>query len=113
MFTIKFYSGDGCRQIIREAESFTILRSYADDKSEPFVAAEITLHQKVGFESCRIDIGDERAPRPDGWPPIFAKAIIENSTGRTTEIIGQNGPSVAPRSNSKPTKSNAGDWMGV
>lgn len=91
MFTIKFYSGDGCRQIIREAESFTILRSPDTSGS-----AEITLHQKVGFESCRIDIGDERVQRPDGWPPIFAKAIIENSSGRTTEIVGQRGPSFQP-----------------
>ncbi len=94
MFTIKFYSGDGCRQIIREAESFTILRS-PDMSGE----AEITLHQKVGFESCRIDIGDDSASgpiRPEGWPPLFAKAIIENSAGRTTEIVGDNGPVFRP-----------------
>ena len=91
MFTIKFYSGDGCRQIIREAESFTILRSPAGERD--FVA-EITLHQKVGFESCRIDVGDESVERPEGWPPVFAKAIIENSAGRTTEIVGDRGPAI-------------------
>lgn len=88
MFTIKFYSGDGCRQIIREAESFTILRPPLGEDG----TAEITLHQKVGFESSRIDIGDERVQRPEGWPPIFAKAIIENSFGRTTEVVGSRGP---------------------
>lgn len=79
MFTIKFYSADGYRQIIRSAESFTILRS--KDGS-----AEITLHDKnPGFDT-RVDIagGD---PAPDAWPRVFAKAIIENAAGRTTEII--------------------------
>jgi hypothetical protein len=88
MFTIKFYSNDGCRQIIREAESFTILRAPINS-TEPD-GAEITLHQKSG-ESCRIDIADDGPNgtiRPDGWPPAFAKAIIENAAGRTTEIIG-------------------------
>jgi hypothetical protein len=28
-FTIKFYSGDGCRQIIKQADSFTILKTAA------------------------------------------------------------------------------------
>jgi hypothetical protein len=86
MFTIKFYSGDGCRQIIREAESFTILRCPPGPDDDG--SAEITLHQKVGFESCRIDIGDDsKCSLPEGFPPRFAKAIIENSAGRTTEII--------------------------
>ena len=52
--------------------------------------ASVALHQKLGFESCRIDIGDDSPSgpiRPEGWPPVFAKAIIENSAGRTTEII--------------------------
>lgn len=96
-FTIKFYSGDGCRQIIREAESFTILRCPPGPDDDG--SAEITLHQKVGFESCRIDIGDDGpngVKRPNGWPPLFAKAIVENSAGRTTEIIQvkPRGPSV-------------------
>jgi hypothetical protein len=87
MFTIKFYSGDGCRQIIREAESFTILRT-PPECTDP-KGAEITLHQKSG-ESCRIDIADDGPSGPkraEGWPPIFAKAIIENAAGRTTEIV--------------------------
>ena len=94
-FTIKFYSGDGCRQIIREAESFTILRCPPGPHDDG--AVEITLHQKVGFESCRIDVGDDGPNGPkreEGWPPLFAKAIIENSAGRTTEIIGVGGPAV-------------------
>ena len=85
-FTIKFYSGDGCRQIIREAESFTILRCPPGPDDDG--SAEITLHQKGGFESCRIDIGDDsKCSLPEGFPPRFAKAIIENSAGLTTEII--------------------------
>lgn len=96
MFTIKFYSGDGCRQIIREAESFTILRCSPGPDDDG--SAEITLHQKVGLESCRIDIGDDsKCSLPEGFPPRFAKAIIENSAGRTTEIIQAKprGPSVS------------------
>jgi hypothetical protein len=87
MFTIKFYSGDGCRQIIRQADSFTILRSPIG--SEEDYSAEITLHQSNG-ESCRIDIGDDGPngqKRAEGWPPLFGKAIIENAAGKTTEII--------------------------
>lgn len=80
MFTIKFYSSDGFRQVIREADSFTILRNSQG-------TAEITLHQKSAGESCRIDIDDDNKPRDAGWPPAFGKAIIENAAGRTTEII--------------------------
>lgn len=87
MFTIKFYSGDGCRQIIREAESVTVLR---DPRGTEEPMAEVTMHYKNG-ESARIDVGSDR-PRQEGWPPLFAKAIIENAAGRTTEIIGSLGP---------------------
>lgn len=83
MFTIKFYSGDGCRQIIREAESFTILRCPPGNDDG---TAEITLHQKDGSRDSRIDIADD-SKQPDGWPPRYAKAIIENSFGKTTEIV--------------------------
>lgn len=82
MFTIKFYSNDGCRQIIREAESFTILR--CPPGPEDNGAAEITLHQKSQSDDCRFDIA---AGNEDAWPPRFFKAIIENSAGKTTEII--------------------------
>jgi hypothetical protein len=78
MFTIKFYGDGGFRQVIKEAESFTILR---DEDG----CAEITLHQKAGIDDARIDISD--SPRPIDAPPAFAKAIIENAAGRTTEII--------------------------
>jgi hypothetical protein len=79
MFTIKFYSTgpSGSRQVITEANSFTILR--ADDGT-----AEITLHQKSG-DDTRVDIND--APAQDGWPPRYESAIIENSAGKTTEMI--------------------------
>lgn len=92
-FTIKFYSDDGFRQIIRTAESFTILRGGNE--------AEITLHQKNPADDSRIDI---KAPAdladPNVYPPRYAKAIIENEHGRTTEIIvlgSMPGPMPAPR----------------
>lgn len=83
MFTIKFYSNDGYRSIIKEAESFTILRG-GDG------GAEITLHQKNSLDDSRIDIGDDGPNGPtrlSDWPPVYGKAIIENSAGKTTEII--------------------------
>lgn len=84
MFTIKLYTGggpDGYKQRILSADSFTILRG--DDGS-----AEITLHN--GNDGKRYDIGfvDPEKPRPDGWPDIWERAIIENVAGRTTEMIG-------------------------
>ena len=84
MFTIKFYSTGpnspgGYRQVIKQAESFTILRS--DDGS-----AEITLHQKDQSYDTRIDIGD--CSTAEGYPPRFESAIIENAAGKTTEMIG-------------------------
>jgi hypothetical protein len=85
MFTIKFYNTGpgGYRQVIKQAESFTVLR--ADDGT-----AEITLHQKDQSDDRRIDIADcsaSSAPRPEGWPPCFESAIIENAAGKTTEMI--------------------------
>lgn len=82
MFTIKFYNTgpNGFRQVIKQAESFTILRG--DDGT-----AEITLHQKDPTDDRRIDIADVGPPRPDGWPPCFESAIIENAAGKTTEMI--------------------------
>lgn len=94
MFTIKFYSGDGYRQVIKEADSFTVLR--CDE------GAEITLHHKNPADDCRIDIADEWPNGPkrcEGWPPVFGKAIIENAAGRTTEIITIGAPlGLSPRS---------------
>ena len=83
MFTIKFYSADGYRQIIREAESFTILRG----PHEQLGSAEITLHQKNPADDRRYDVKDENALLTADSPQCFAKAIIENSAGRTTEIV--------------------------
>lgn len=81
MFTIKFYSEDGFRQVIQEAESFTILRGAGE--------AEITLHKRAPLEDCRFDIKDESIEMPIDYagPPRFGKAIIENAAGRTTEIV--------------------------
>ncbi len=83
MFTVKFYNESGSRIVLKEAESFTILKSL--DGS----GAEISLHQKNSADDIRIDIGyEENVGRDVNWPPIYQKAIIENSHGRTTEIIG-------------------------
>jgi hypothetical protein len=82
MFTVKFYSDDGCRQVIKSAESFTILRAPRDEGG-----TEITLHQKSQADDCRIDIGPVGTERLEGWPPIYQTAIIENALGKTTEII--------------------------
>lgn len=76
MFTIKFYRDSRMR--IFEAESFTVLRG---DDGE----AEITIHQKNG-EDFRRDVGITRE-NPDEWPEVFDRAIIENGSGRTTEVI--------------------------
>lgn len=80
MFTIKLYNGD--RQKIMEAEGFTILHGEGGD-------AEITLHRprvpSGEYNDVRYDIsGDEQKP---DYPEVFGKAIIENSMGKTTEII--------------------------
>lgn len=85
MFTIKFYSTgpnspEGYRQVIKEAESFTILRS--DDGT-----AEITLHQKDQGLDTRFDIKSESARECSYSAPCFESAIIENSAGKTTEMI--------------------------
>lgn len=79
MFTVKFYSDDGYRQLIRSAESLTILKGEGDE-------AEITLHQRNQSEDSRIDIKHD-VLRDPSWPQVFAKAIIENAAGRTTQII--------------------------
>jgi hypothetical protein len=88
MFTIKLYSDDGYRIIVKSAESFTILRSEDGE-------AEITLHQRNPGDDCRIDIKSGN-PAP-GWPPVFAKAIIENAAGKTTEIIALRPVPIADR----------------
>lgn len=74
MFTVKAYTTGKTK--IYEAESFTILRS--GDESE------ISMHMLHGID-VRIDVGE--GDRPDGWPPFFDRVIIENSNGKTTEII--------------------------
>jgi hypothetical protein len=90
MFTIKFYSHEpdspdgrtGYRQRILSAESFTILRNAT--------GAEITLHQRNPIEDYRVDIGPDLGEASI----VYQKAIIENSTGKTTEIIAASGPLV-------------------
>lgn len=80
MFTIKLYSEDGYRSVIKSAESFTILREGGE--------AEITLHQRNPAEDSRVDIRhSEKSNRAPEFPPSFGKAIIENAAGRTTEMV--------------------------
>lgn len=85
MFTIKFYSDNGYRQRIIEAESFTILRGGDDG------GAEITLHQKNQTDDRRIDVGPN-VERETYMPPLYQRAIIENAAGKTTEIISCDAP---------------------
>lgn len=80
MFTIKLYGQNNYRQRILEAESFTILRS--DDGG-----AEITLHQKNSSDDSRVDISFSGSACIASDVPSFEKAIIENSVGKTTEIV--------------------------
>lgn len=85
MFTVKFYDHSGLRQRILSAESFTLLRGVYPDDEE---VVEVTLHQKDGKDDCRIDLKAVEPKQFDpNWPPIFARAIIENSAGKTTEFV--------------------------
>lgn len=77
MFTLKFYANDGHRQRIEEAESLTILRDTD--------GAEITMHRKAG-DDIRLDV-TYREPATSDAPLTYEKVIIENSSGKTTEII--------------------------
>lgn len=95
MFTIKLKTGDGCREVIKEAESFTILRPGNEIPGDDD-GAEITLHHSSG--SSRYDILPSlHDPRPEGWPPVFQVAFIENAAGKTVEIVGTRGPTPSPR----------------
>lgn len=73
MFTLKFYANDSHRLRIEEADSLTILRSAG--------GAEITMHRKSG-DDIRLDVTDV-----SDAPQTFEKVIVENSAGKTTEII--------------------------
>lgn len=79
MFTIKLYQ-DNYHQRIIEAESFTIIRERD--------AVEITLHGMMD-EGKRIDRRYDltHCARPEGWPAQYTRAIIENSSGKTTEVL--------------------------
>lgn len=89
MFTIKLYTNGGQRQRIYEAESFTVLRANRGATNEPVQEwAEITAHLK-GDDGIRFDIG-ESPYVPSGG--VWEKAIIENSAGRTTEVVGMHQP---------------------
>lgn len=79
MFTVKAYKGDNVR--LYEADSITILRSVDCYPEE----SEITLHRVIG-EDLRIDVKEDKPVEPI-WPSRFDKVIIENSAGKTTEIV--------------------------
>ena len=84
MFTIKLYAENYGRQVIKTAESFTILRTV---DSGGWIA-EITLHQKDPGLDSRVDVNAQPLPEGDTYSaPRFEKAIIENASGKTTEII--------------------------
>lgn len=99
MFTIKLYKGNGFRQRLLEAESFTILRNLESGTSE------ITLHRSPGpngeFRDERFDVtsaslADADGPADDDGLGLvsvdrrYERAIIENAAGKTTEIISLN-----------------------
>lgn len=75
MFTLKFYSDGNARTRILEADSVSVLRFDGD--------WEITMHRKDG--DSRMDVSS-RIPAVNE-PPVYEKVIIENSAGKTTEII--------------------------
>jgi hypothetical protein len=80
MFTIKLYDADNFRQRILEAESFTVLRMTDG-------TVEITLHgMRRDGDLCdnRFDL---RPGLQAGGADDWSKAIIENASGKTTEII--------------------------
>jgi hypothetical protein len=83
MFTVKLYSHSGYRQVILEAESFTILHNQDGTR-------EVTLHRPLGpsgeYNDVRHDIGPEQE-RDCIQPSLWARAIIENAAGRTTEMV--------------------------
>ena len=75
MFTLKFYSHGDAKMKILEAESVTVLRNID--------GAEVTMHRKDG--DVRFDV--KGAEPPDSDTTYFDRVIIENSLGKTTEII--------------------------
>lgn len=85
MFTMKLYADSdrhaAYRQRIVSALSFTIYR-YSDH------SLQITAHQPMAVDDTVFYVGaptDEAgAPPPDIW---YTRAIIENSSGKTTEYI--------------------------
>lgn len=80
MFTIKFYTEDSLRCVIKSAESFTVLKHFTPGR------IEITMHQKNG-DGERVDLFDPRTGSSDDPPIRYSRAIIENAQGRTTEVL--------------------------
>lgn len=83
MFTIKLYDGNKSR--LYEAEYFTVFRENRGSSDGPcFEWAEITAHGVPGSDDLRFDIGQSPyEPNGGNW----RRAIIENQSGRTTEIL--------------------------
>lgn len=86
MFTLKLYADDGFRQRIVECESFTVLRPTN-------CAPEITCHgvrDQGAWHDIRFDIvGNSQSEHEPEFR--WDKAILENSNGKTTEIVYSNG----------------------
>lgn len=84
MFTLKLYGAEEFRQVIRQADSFTILRPKDGH-------VEISAHTADG--SYLYDLyAPNLMPDYESAVPIFARAIIENEKGRTTEMVWPTDP---------------------
>jgi len=83
MFTIKLYDGNKSR--IYEAAYFTVNKGNQGSSDGPcYDWAEITAHEVPGAGDLRFDIGPSPyEPSGGNW----RRAIIENQSGRTTEMI--------------------------
>lgn len=90
MMTLKLMKDNGFRTRILEAESFTVLKSNSGGTNCPTNEwAEITGHTANG--DFRYDVGKSPHSEPDR---IFDRAYIENSQGKTVEVISFNHPSL-------------------
>lgn len=82
MFTIKLYRGSKMR--IYEAGSFTV---NSDGPAASGGRHEITLHDVPGQPDFRVDLTFENEPTTDAPVRYFDSAIIENASGKTTQMF--------------------------
>lgn len=80
MFTVKLYANG--KQRILSCESVT---SYAWDHGTAF---QLTLHQRDAAQDAAYNVGDPAGcPQSCSGEIWWERAIIENATGKTTQII--------------------------